>query len=248
MNFKSILSIAFVSVLFLACNEMSTPGTKKSSLTTEKDNYSYALGASFGQQARTLLIHRDSIDLDYDVFLQAFNERLRQDSAVGLMSDSALFAVLNEFSMKRQQEKAQKDSVEAETNRAAQTAFLEKNKTQEGVITTESGLQYKVITQGDGEIPNDASIVSVHYKGTLLDGTEFDSSHKRGVPAEFPVTAVIPGWTELLKIMKVGTKVEAWIPSELGYGPQRRQVIPGNSLLVFEMELLGVKAPEAAAK
>ena len=179
--------------------------------------------------------------------MQALSERFEQDSAKLLMSDSALFAVLNDFSMKRQQEKVKKDSLAAEKNLQEQKAFLEKNKSEGGVITTASGLQYLVIIEGKGEVPKDEDLVSVHYTGTLLDGTEFDSSIKRGAPAEFPLNAVIPGWTELLKVMKVGSKVKAWIPSDLAYGPRGRQVIPGNSLLVFEMELLGVKAATQTA-
>ena len=246
MNLKLLLSIGLSSILLFGCNEMGKPAAK-TALVTEKDNYSYALGASFGQQARALLIQRDSIDLDYAVFMQAFTERFEQDSAKLLMSDSALFAVLNDFSMKRQQEKIQKDSLAAEKNLQEQKAFLEKNKSEGGVITTASGLQYLVIIEGKGEVPKDEDLVSVHYTGTLLDGTEFDSSIKRGAPAEFPLNAVIPGWTELLKVMKVGSKVKAWIPSDLAYGPRGRQVIPGNSLLVFEMELLGVKAATQTA-
>ena len=246
MNLKLLLSIGLSSILLFGCNEMGKPAAK-TALVTEKDNYSYALGASFGQQARALLIQRDSIDLDYAVFMQAFTERFEQDSAKLLMTDSALFAVLNDFSMKRQQEKVQKDSLAAEKNLQEQKAFLEKNKSEAGVITTASGLQYLVIIEGKGELPKDEDLVSVHYTGTLLDGTEFDSSIKRGAPAEFPLNAVIPGWTELLKVMKVGSKVKAWIPSDLAYGPRGRQVIPGNSLLVFEMELLGVKAATQTA-
>ncbi len=246
MNLKLLLSIGLSSILLFGCNEMGKPAAK-TALVTEKDNYSYALGASFGQQARALLIQRDSIDLDYAVFMQAFSERFEQDSAKLLMSDSALFAVLNDFSMKRQQEKVKKDSLAAEKNLQEQKAVLEKNKSEGGVITTASGLQYLVIIEGKGEVPKDEDLVSVHYTGTLLDGTEFDSSIKRGAPAEFPLNAVIPGWTELLKVMKVGSKVKAWIPSDLAYGPRGRQVIPGNSLLVFEMELLGVKAATQTA-
>ena len=248
MNLKLFLSIGFCSIFLLGCNEMGKPAAK-TALVTDKDNYSYALGASFGQQARALLVHRDSIDLDYAVFMQAFTDRFEQDSAQLLLSDSALFAILNDFSMQRQQEKLQKDSATSEKNLNDQKSFLEKNKNEGGVITTASGLQYLVIIEGKGALPKDGDVVSVHYTGTLLDGTEFDSSIKRGAPAEFPLGAVIPGWTELLKLMKVGTKVKAWIPSDLGYGPQGRQVIPGNSLLLFEMELLGVTAaPQTAAK
>ena len=241
---KKTMILGLSVLLFLGCNE---PG--KTSLVTEKDNYSYALGANFGSQAHYQLVSRDSIDLDLNAFYQGFKDRYNQDSAHWMMSDSMVFAVLNEFSQNLQKKKMEKDSILAAKNVAEQDAFLAKNKTAEGVITTESGLQYKVIAEGTGETPTDSSIVSVHYAGTLLDGSEFDSSIKRGQPAEFPVTAVIPGWTELLKTMKVGGKVQAWIPSNLAYGPSGRQpMIPPNSLLVFEVELLGIQAPAASAK
>ncbi len=242
MNIRMLLAVGLCSVVLFGCNEMGGAASKKA-LVTEKDKYSYALGAHFGTQAHFQLVQRDSIDLDLAVFVQAFMERYNQDSVKYLMTDSVVFATLNDFSMKKQQEKVAKDSVAAIANLTAQKTFLDKNKTEAGVITTASGLQYKIITQGAGAVPGDSSIVTVHYTGTLLDGKKFDSSIDRGQPAEFPIAAVIPGWTEMLKLMKVGTKVQAWIPSELGYGPRGRMpMIPGNSLLVFDMELLGAKS------
>ena len=133
--------------------------------------------------------------------------------------------------------------IAAEKNKAEGEAFLAKNKTAEGVVTTASGLQYKVETEGTGATPTDEDKVKVHYTGTLLNGEKFDSSIDRGQPLEFPVTAVIAGWTEMLKLMKVGEKVTAWIPSELAYGPRGNRAIPGNSVLKFEMELLEVIPP-----
>ena len=245
---KKLIAIGLCAAFLAGCDCIGG-GAGKTALVTEKDNYSYAIGANFGMQAHGQLVARDSIDLDLDAFFQGFKDRYFQDSTKYLLNDSAVLAVLNDFSQKLQQKKISKDSAIAAKNLADQEAFLAQNKTAEGVITTESGLQYKVITEGKGEIPTDSSIVTVHYAGKLLDGKEFDSSIKRGQPAEFPVKAVIPGWTELLKTMKVGGKVEAWIPSNLAYGPNGRQpLIPGNSLLVFEVELLGVKAPAAPAK
>ncbi len=218
----------------------------KTALVTEKDKYSYALGAHFGNQAQFQLVARDSIDLDLDLFIQAFVERYKQDSAKYLMADSTIFQTLTELSQSRQAEKARKDSVAAAENKAKGEAFLAQNKTAEGVVTTESGLQYKVITEGTGVTPSDTDVVKVHYTGTLLDGTKFDSSVDRGEPLEFPIGAVIPGWTEMLKLMKVGEKVTAWIPSDLAYGPRGRgPQIPGNSMLIFEMELIDTHAPGA---
>lgn len=248
MNLKVIAAAGARSIALTGCLEPAGSSKTISSLNTDKDRYSYALGSHFGKQVHQQLIARDSIDLDINVFLQAFKEQYNQDSSKFLMNDSAIFATLNELSQKAQEERMKKDSIAAAAALEAQKTFLEANKTAEGVQTTASGLQYKVITEGNGAMPNDSSIVSVHYTGTLLDGTKFDSSVDRGQPMEFPVKAVIPGWTEMLKLMKVGEKVTAWIPSELGYGPRQAGPIPANSLLVFEMELLEIKAPEAPAK
>lgn len=243
MQLKALALIGTVSILLTACLEpVGSAHQKKTSLTSERDRYSYALGAHFANQAYAQLVARDSLDIDLDVFEQAFRERFAQDSANYLMNDSVVFETLNELSRKSQEERLKKDSIAAEKSKAEQDAFLEKNKTEEGVIVTESGLQYKVLKEGSGESPNDSSMVSVHYTGTLLDGKKFDSSYDREKPMEFPVKAVIPGWVEMLKLMKPGEKVKAWIPSELGYGKRTMRDIPANSLLVFEMELLEVKA------
>ena len=118
--------------------------------------------------------------------------------------------------------------------------FLIKNKSKNGVKTSDSGLQYEVITEGKGKKPKSDDVVKVHYKGTLIDGTEFDSSYKRNSPAEFPVTAVIRGWTEALQMMPVGSKWKLYIPPDLAYGEAGRPSIPGNSVLIFEVELLDI--------
>ena len=250
MNKKVIVAAGALALVLTGCDQLClNQGPKtKTALVTEKDKYSYALGAHFGNQAQFQLVARDSIDLDLDLFIQAFVERYKQDSAKYLMADSTIFQTLTELSQSRQAEKARKDSVAAANNKAAGEAFLAQNKTAEGVVTTESGLQYKVITEGTGATPADGDIVKVHYTGTLLDGTKFDSSVDRGEPLEFPIGAVIPGWTEMLKLMKVGEKVTAWIPSDLAYGPRGRgPQIPGNSTLVFEMELIDTRAADAPA-
>uniref|UniRef100_UPI00262092B3 FKBP-type peptidyl-prolyl cis-trans isomerase n=1 Tax=uncultured Fibrobacter sp. TaxID=261512 RepID=UPI00262092B3 len=246
MNKKILIAAGALAFALTGCDQMCQGPKTKTSLVTEKDKYSYALGAHFGNQARFQLVTRDSIDLDLDLFIQAFKERYNSDSAHFLMNDSVIFQTLTDLSQARQAEKIKKDSLAAEANKAAGEAFLAKNKTAEGVVTTESGLQYKVITEGTGATPADGDIVKVHYTGTLLDGTKFDSSVDRGEPLEFPIGAVIPGWTEMLKLMKVGGKVTAWIPSDLAYGPRGRgPQIPGNSTLVFEMELIDTHAADA---
>lgn len=244
---KKLIALGLCAAFFVGCNEIGS--ARKTSLVTEKEKVSYALGSIFGMQAHAQLVARDSIDLDLEVFKQAFVEHYNQDSAKYLLSDSLVKVVLNDFSANIQAERKKKDSIANAKTLEEGIAFLSKNKTGEGVVVTASGLQYKVIAEGTGETPNDSSTVSVHYTGKLLDGSEFDSSVKRGQPAEFPVRAVIPGWTELLKLMKVGGKVVAWIPSELAYGTYGRPpMIPGNSVLEFEVELLSVKAPDSAKK
>ena len=248
MNKKLIIAAGALAFALTGCDQLCQGSKTKTALVTDKDKYSYALGAHFGNQARFQLVTRDSIDLDLDLFIQAFKERYNEDSAHFLMNDSIIFQTLTDLSQARQAEKNKKDSLAAEANKAAGEAFLAKNKTAEGVVITESGLQYKVITEGTGATPADGDIVKVHYTGTLLDGTKFDSSIDRGEPLEFPIGAVIPGWTEMLKLMKVGGKVTAWIPSDLAYGPRGRgPQIPGNSLLVFEMELIDTHAADAPA-
>ena len=215
MNKKLLIAAGALAFALTGCDQLCQGPKTKTSLVTDKDKYSYALGAHFGNQARFQLVTRDSIDLDLDLFIQAFKERYNEDSAHFLMNDSTIFETLTKLSQDRQAEKEKKDSLAAEANKAAGEAFLAQNKTAEGVVTTESGLQYKVITEGTGATPADGDIVKVHYTGTLLDGTKFDSSVDRGEPLEFPIGAVIPGWTEMLKLMKVGGKVTAWIPSDL---------------------------------
>ena len=239
MKTKFIFAAGVLAMLLLGCRSCKTV-PEKTSLKTDKDRYSYALGAHFGEQAHYQLVARDSVDLDLDLFIQAFKERFNQDTAKYLMNDSIVMETLNKLSAERQAEKARKDSIVAAKNKAEGEAFLAKNKTAEGVVTTASGLQYKVLVEGTGASPVDGDKAKVHYTGTLLNGETFDSSIDRGQPLEFPVTAVIRGWTEMLKLMKEGEKVIAWIPSDLAYGEHGNRTIPGNSVLKFEMELLEV--------
>lgn len=242
MKIKTLLALGLSAALFAGCNEFGTP--KKTSLVSEKERISYALGSILGEQAYSQLVVRDTLDVDLDVFVQAFLDHYKRDTSSYLLSDSAVFATLNEISMSKQRKRAEQDSIKALKTLEEGKAFLAKNKTAEGVITTESGLQYKVLVEGKGETPKDTSVVRVHYVGKLLNGHEFDSSIKRGVPTEFPLKAVIPGWTELLKLMKVGGKVQAWVPSELAYGNAGREpAIPGGSVLEFEVELLEIVKP-----
>lgn len=244
MKTRLIFAVGVLAVFMMGFRSCKTVSTEKTSLVTDKDRFSYALGSQFGQQARFQLVTRDSVDLDLDLFIQAFKDRFNEESDKYLMNDSLVMETLNELAAIRQAEQARKDSIVAARNKVEGEAFLAKNKTADGVVTTASGLQYKIITPGTGPSPTDRDKVKVHYSGTLLDGTKFDSSIDRGQPLEFPVTAIIPGWTEMLQLMQVGEKVIAWVPSELAYGSKGNRVIPANSVLRFEIELIDVISDE----
>lgn len=208
-------------------------------LKTDKDKASYAIGMNIGQN-----LHKQAAELD-----PAIVQRGIKDSLAGgtmLLTDEqakAALTVLQGELHKKQEEQMQQV---AETNKKEGDAFLAANKTKEGVVTLPSGLQYKILTAGTGPKPSATDSVVCNYKGTLLNGTEFDSSYKRGQPATFPVNGVIKGWTEALQLMPVGSKWQLFIPSELAYGMRG----PGggigpNSTLVFEVELISIKGKDA---
>lgn len=171
-----------------------------------------------------------------------------QDALAGQvqLTDDEMRQVITAFHQKvqaKQQEQQAKLSVE---QMEKGKTYLDDNKKKDGVKITESGLQYRVLTQGDGAVPTDKDTVEVHYKGTLTDGTVFDSSYDRGAPVKFPVNGVIKGWVEALQLMPVGSKYELTIPAELGYGERGTPTIPPNSVLVFEVELLSIVKPAEA--
>jgi FKBP-type peptidyl-prolyl cis-trans isomerase len=204
---------------------------KQTELKTDIQKLSYALGLDLGSYFKTL-----GEDIDLNILQQGL-----MDSYTGnkpLLTREETAQIQQQFAQK-QQEKQIKDTLEMITkNNKAAEDFLKENGTKEGVTTTESGLQYKVISQGDGAKPKAEDIVKVHYKGTLMDGTEFDSSYSRNEPAVFPLNQVIPGWTEAVQLMNV--------PPTLAYGDRGAPpVIEPGSMLVFEVELLGIETPEA---
>lgn len=208
-------------------------------LKTEKDQRSYALGMDLGNQFRKL-----SVDVDPAVFAQGLG-----DALVGrktLLTDDEVKAVIArlqaELKARQMQASTTADSKKADDNGKAGAIFLSENKMKEGVVTLPSGLQYKVITAGPGRKPGLADTVVCQYRGTLIDGTEFDSSYARNQPATFPVKGVIPGWTEALQLMPVGSKWQLVIPPALAYGERGAgDKIGPNATLVFEIELLSIK-------
>jgi FKBP-type peptidyl-prolyl cis-trans isomerase FklB len=213
-----------------AANQQPVPG-----LTTLKDRFSYALGLSLGTS-----LHQQSVDVDPDLLRQGLKDALA-GGATRLTSQEAQ-AAINEV----QTELRKKQQEKMEANKAEGEAFLATNKTKEGVVALPSGLQYKILKEGTGPKPAASDTVVCNYRGTLIDGTEFDSSYKRGQPATFPVGGVIKGWTEALQLMPVGSKWQLFIPSDLAYGPRGTGTsIAPNSTLIFEVELLSIQAKEA---
>jgi len=199
-----------------------------------KDKASYSIGLNFGMNFK-----RQNVDLNSDAFAAGFKDGMSGRNP--LMSEQEVRETMTAFEKDMQQkqgEMAKKNAAEAEK-------FLAENKTKEGVKTTSSGLQYKALKEGNGAQPKSSDTVTVNYRGTLIDGTEFDSSYKRGQPATFPVGGVIKGWTEALQLMKVGSKYQLFIPASLAYGEQGRPGIPPNATLIFEVELMDVKSPQA---
>jgi FKBP-type peptidyl-prolyl cis-trans isomerase len=206
-------------------------------LDTDKKKASYAIGQQIGQNLKN-----QNIDIDSDALALAIADATGgKESKLTKEQIQEAMGKLQEATMKKQQELA-------EANKKKGQEFLDKNKSAPGVQTTKSGLQYQVITEGNGKFPAKEDVIKAHYKGTLTTGEQFDSSYDRGQPAEFPVGGVIAGWTEALQMMKVGSKFKLWIPPELGYGPSARPGIPANSVLAFEVELLDIVKQEKPAK
>lgn len=199
------------------------------------DKASYAIGLQIARNMKA-----QGVPLNVEAFAQGFQAGFAGGPA--LLSDEELQQTLQAFQQEMMKKQRQAMAAEGAKNREEGKAFLEANKAKAGVVELPSGLQYKVAKEGTGKKPTAESTVRVHYRGTLLDGTEFDSSHKRGQPAEFPVTGVIKGWTEALQLMQEGAKWELYVPASLAYGEQGAGgMIKPGATLIFEVELLEVK-------
>ncbi len=219
------------SAAVLALSSVMAGSVCAAELTTTEQKISYVFGLQIGQQ-----MAQEGVKLDVAAFSEAISDVLNNKSPQ--LNQNEIQAALSAY----QQEIQAKIQAEGEQNKAAGDAFLAENKTKPGVMVTATGLQYKVIEPGTGKHPEPSSTVVVNYRGTLIDGTEFDSSYKRGTPATFPVNGVIKGWQEGIPLMKEGAKWELYIPSDLAYGPGGS---PGgigpNSTLIFQVELLEIK-------
>lgn len=230
LTFK-ILIVIF-SLTLVSCNAQEI---KKEDLKTQEDKVSYSIGYDIGQNMK-----QNYVEIIPEKFLAGLLHGI--NDTITFLTEEEMMEVMTQFQTELTQKREEKTKVEKDKNKKASEDFLAENKKKDGVVVTESGLQYKVLVSGSGKSPNDASNVTVHYTGTLIDGKEFDSSIKRGEPTSFPVTGVIKGWTEALKLMKEGDKWMLYIPSELAYGENGAgNVIGPNQALIFEVELISVQ-------
>ena len=205
-------------------------------LATQKDKVSYAIGMNIGTT-----LHRQSVDVDPKVLQQGLQDALAGNKT--LLSEEEARATLTQLQGEMRQKQQEKMQQAGATNKKEGDAFLATNKTKDGVVTLPSGLEYKILTPGTGPKPTAADSVVCNYKGTLIDGKEFDSSYKRGQAATFPVAGVIKGWTEALQLMPVGSKWQLFVPAELAYGEQGSGPDIGpNATLIFEVELLSIQS------
>ncbi|MEM1250637.1 MAG: FKBP-type peptidyl-prolyl cis-trans isomerase [Acidobacteriota bacterium] len=233
---KSIPVLAVVCLAaFVACGAESTATAAQgedSGLETFEQRLSYIVGANLGKQ-----LAADGIEVDLDVVLQGLKDTLSGGEMK--IGQDQIQATMQELQSKMQE----KMTAAAQTNLEAGQAFLAENGTKEGVVTLDNGLQYRIISEGTGAKPAATDRVTVHYTGTLIDGTKFDSSRDRGMPTTFGLNQVIAGWTQALQLMSVGSQWEVFIPAELGYGmqPPPGSPIGPNSALVFDVELIGIE-------
>jgi FKBP-type peptidyl-prolyl cis-trans isomerase FklB len=217
----------------------AAPAAVDSKFPDTKERNSYAIGVMIASDTKRNL-QRAGYDVNNETVIKAFSEAFAGKPTQ--ITPAEAQTVVRAYSAELRQKAEEKRKAEGEKNKKAGEEFLAANKTKEGVVTLPSGLQYKVIKQGDGPKPTTNDTVVTHYRGTLLDGTEFDSSYSRGEPAQFVVTRVIKGWTEALQLMPVGSKWQLFIPSEIAYGAAGSPPKIGpNSTLIFEIELISVK-------
>jgi len=228
----SLLALSFAAPV--AAQPPRGPVAPKGKPQSLEEQRSYALGVSVGKGFKA-----QDIQLQPNAFLQGV-----MDAATGgklAFTENEIREILTTFERELMAQQAERNKVEGKANEEKGTAFLAANAKKEGVKSTKSGLQYKIIKPGNGKMPKATDVVKTHYEGRLIDGTVFDSSYERGEPTSFPVNRVIPGWTEALQLMPVGSKWQLYIPAKLAYGPEGAPPdIPPNATLIFDIELLGI--------
>lgn len=232
MKQAGIAATTLLGLVLAACQGNTQSNVE---LKTQQDSVSYCIGLDIGRNLKAQAI---------DVNVEALAKGIRDKSsdAQPLLTDEEAKACLTAFSQRLAAKQEEEMKTAGDENLKKSEEFLAENKKKDGVVTLPSGLQYKVITMGTGAKPKATETVSVQYSGKLIDGTEFDSSYKRGQPATFPVNGVIKGWTEALQLMPIGSKWELYIPPDLAYGSQGAgKTIGPNQALIFEVELLDIK-------
>jgi FKBP-type peptidyl-prolyl cis-trans isomerase len=235
-TFTRLTGVIIFSSGLLACSQQSSDNTPLETLQ-QKASYSYGVDVA-------VRLKQQGVELDASALNRGIADAYNGKELA--MSDEERLQAKSSFQEELRNSLVKKQETLKTENLAAGKAFLEANANKEGVITTESGLQYKILSTGDGKQPTESDTVTTHYRGTLIDGREFDSSYKRDKPATFPVKGVIQGWTEALQLMHVGDKWQLFIPSELAYGEsQRSELIQPNSTLIFEIELLGIEESDS---
>ena len=232
-----IVIVLISLVILLPFLSLATDQKKDSDveLKTFADKISYVLGQEIGNGFK-----ESPTNINLELFMRGIKDSL--DNQKSLLDPDEANQIKQEFSRQVQESRANKIAALSEKNQQAEAAFMAENKNKEGVITTQSGLQYTVLKKGDGSKPTRNDTVTVHYRGALLDGTEFDSSYEREQPATFQVAGVIAGWTEALQLMNVGSKFRLFIPSKLAYGKRGAGGRIGPyEMLIFDVELLEIK-------
>ena len=239
MNNKQIITLLVVGVAalaagyFIGANMNGIKSEGQITMKNQSDSLNYFLGLSLGYD-----LGGAPWDADAGMIASGMNQVLSDSSTFSQMTVQSVFRQLN---ISLSEEEAKKAESEVMENLEEGIAFLEENGKREGVTTTETGLQYEVVTEGDGPLPTETSTVTVFYEGKLIDGTVFDSSYDTGDTITFALNGVIAGWTEGLQLMPLGSTYMFFIPSSLGYGPRDSGKIPGNSVLIFKVELLGIE-------
>jgi len=219
------------------------PGTAVPfTLKTQKDRVSYAIGMNVGKGVAAKL-KQQSVDVSQAVLLRGMKDALAGGKM--LLTEDEERTVLTQLTVEARKKQEEQMKLAAEPNKKMGDEFLTANKTKDGVVTLPSGLQYKILTEGTGPKPTATDTVTCNYRGTFLDGNEFDNSYKRGRPETFRVMGVVKGWTEALQLMPVGSKWQLFVPSELGYGDGGRPPVIGpGATLIFEVELLSIQAKD----
>jgi FKBP-type peptidyl-prolyl cis-trans isomerase FklB len=233
MTHQSILTFLLVTVVSSAC------AGDDATLKSDKDKISYTIGYQIGQSMK-----RDGLEIETSVVKKAMDDAMNdKQPALSTQEMQAAMLAQRERQQKQRERQQKQRQAKAETNLKAGNAFLDKNKKKKGVIALPSGLQYRILKKGNGGKPKPTDTVSVHYRGTLINGEEFDSSYKRGEPATFRANGVIKGWQEALQLMPTGSKWQIFVPAELGYGSHGAGASIGpNATLIFEIELLEIQS------